>query len=227
MVKATWALLAIGLLAGCAADDDSSTLRTPSRRASSSAKEDDLKDDGDDDASANDDVIGPAPRGGIAPRPSASSSSSPPSPPPATINAFTSAPSYATITPPTQSARHDGLRTNAGQDCMTCHDGKTPGVPRFVIAGTVYATANSTTGARNVQVRVADPTGAELAMVGTDDAGNFWLRASVITDLPPGSSVGVRNALSMKLMNGKIGGASAGSCNRFGCHGPGKGIFVQ
>jgi hypothetical protein len=148
------------------------------------------------------------------------------SPPPPLITAFGNAGAYAPITPPTQSARHDGYKSNAGLDCMSCHDGETPGVPRFLIAGTVYTTKGSNTGARNVQVRVVGPDGIEVALVGSDDAGNFWLKAGAITEIPRGSVVGVRNGLSTKLMGAKLGGG-AQSCNRANCHVGQSGIWVN
>jgi hypothetical protein len=205
-------------IVGCVPDEEPN-LRT-SRRAPSKQTvddEDDRDDDGDSKSSSGDN---PAPAKLDASAPEAA-------PPPVLITAFGNAGPFAPSPPQISSARHDGWRSNAGQDCMTCHDGKTSGVPRFVIAGTVYTGATSGTGARNVQVRMVDATGQEIASIGTDDSGNFWLKAGALTELPAGAAVGVRNALSTKLMARKIDSTAAGSCNRFGCHNTERRIFVQ
>lgn len=145
------------------------------------------------------------------------------------VTAFGDARAYAKISPSTQSALHHWFRSNAGKDCLSCHDGTNLLAPRFLIAGTVYESVKSTTGARDVQVRVVDDSGGEVAIVGTDDSGNFWLEAGANVKLPEGASVGVRNAQSTKLMGARIGGAdgNTGSCNQSDCHGSDRKIVVQ
>ncbi len=142
----------------------------------------------------------------------------PPAPPPQDAdagppppNAFTATSPYALLTPSEQSADHHGGTSNAGKDCLLCHTGQ--GAPRFVVAGTIFTTKGSTTPAAGVQVRVVSPAGQEIALVGTDESGNFWLEGTA--SVPPGSHVGVRDATRTKLMNGPIG---VGTCNQSVCH---------
>jgi hypothetical protein len=131
------------------------------------------------------------------------------------LNAFTDAPPFSTITPATDSTRPHNKAGNAGFDCLQCHTGS--GAPKFLIAGTVYGTKAGGVGFKGAQVRIVDPAGTELALMGTDSVGNFWLKAGTLAALPAGSKVGVRSATSTKLMAAGIG---AGSCNQSNCHVP-------
>jgi hypothetical protein len=138
--------------------------------------------------------------------------SAPPSADAATPNdAFGSVAPYALITPPDDSTNHHGGDSNAGKDCLSCHTGE--GAPQFVVAGTLFRTAAGTDGVAGAQVRVVAPGGFEVALVGTDSAGNFWLEGTA--PLPPGAVVGARDGASSRTMSETIG---SGSCNASGCH---------
>jgi hypothetical protein len=129
------------------------------------------------------------------------------------INAFTNTSPYALITPARQSKDHHGGKvSHAGEDCLLCHTGQ--GAPKFAIAGTVFSTKAATGPATGVQVRVISATGEEIALVGTDQSGNFWLKAQA-TIIPAGSRVGIRDGARTKLMGATIG---TGACNQTGCH---------
>lgn len=196
--------LVLALAAGACADDVQSSIGSRKPRSSGARQ------------SASD-----APSSAGTSEPATTSSDAedaPPTPPPQDTdagppppNAFTATSPYALLTPSEQSADHHGGTSNAGKDCLLCHTGQ--GAPRFVVAGTVFTTKGSTTPAAGVQVRVVSPTGQEIALVGTDESGNFWLEGAAV--VPPGSRVGIRDASRTKLMNGPIG---AGTCNQSVCH---------
>lgn len=138
------------------------------------------------------------------------------------LNAFTNAPAFTTITPATDSTRPHNKAGNAGFDCLQCHTGS--GAPKFLIAGTVYAAKGGGLGLKGAQVRIVDPAGTEVALMGTDSVGNFWLKAGTLAALPAGSRVGARTALVAKVMGAPIG---AGSCNQSNCHIAARPIFVE
>jgi hypothetical protein len=137
--------------------------------------------------------------------------------------AFTDVAAYALVTPPDESSNHHLGDSNAGKDCLSCHTGE--GAPQFVVGGTVLATKTGNDdidGVAGVQVRVVSATGEEIALVGTDSSGNFWLEGDLV--LPAGSRVGVRSASSTKTMSGTVGN---GSCNQSGCHVSPQPIFLS
>ncbi|MBX3233390.1 MAG: hypothetical protein KIT84_33890 [Labilithrix sp.] len=136
-----------------------------------------------------------------------------PTPPPvAGVDPWASTSPYTLLTPSEESGDHHGGAKHLGDDCMSCHTGA--GAPRFALAGTIFASRTSSTGAARVQVRVVDPDGNEVALVGTDSSGNFWLRDA--PDLPPGSWVGIRDEATTRVMKTAIAGAA--SCNQSTCH---------
>lgn len=137
-----------------------------------------------------------------------------------TVDAFTGAPAFAVITPTDDTSNHHLGDSNAGKDCLSCHSGNL-GPPTFALGGTVRATAGGTDGATGVQVRIVGPDGTEVASVGTDAEGNFWLLGA--KTIPAGSHVGVRDGTTEKKMSGTI---SSGSCNTAGCHDPTRPIFL-
>lgn len=131
--------------------------------------------------------------------------------------AFAKAAPYALVTPAEESSDHHGGTSNANKDCLSCHAGGL-NAPRFLVAGTVYLDRPGNAPAVGAQVRVVAPDGEEVALVGTDSAGNFWVAAAERTPpvtLPPGSFVGVRDATSTKEMKAAV---QTGSCNQSGCH---------
>lgn len=208
----TGVLIATSAAAACAPEDTDSLQRVRPRRSSDNGSE-----GGDEDREPN------APRANpreedkpsqeldagapvdIDPAPPVVVDAAP------SITAFSNAAEYALLTPSKQSGDHHGGDSNAGKDCLLCHTGS--GAPKFVLGGTVYTTKGSNTGARAVQVRVVGPNGEEIALVGTDSSGNFWLKGTI--DIPPGSRVGVRDGTRTKLMGATIG---VGSCNQSNCH---------
>lgn len=132
-------------------------------------------------------------------------------PPP---NAFTNAPPYASSPPGTQAQSHHGFSL-VGRSCFDCHGGANPssGI-RFEIAGRVFADANATTPAADVEVRVVGNGGAAVS-AHSDLSGYFWQKSAVTLPLP--ALAGARNAATTKLMAGPISDpAKGGGCNS--CH---------
>lgn len=135
------------------------------------------------------------------------------------VNPFAGATAFAAQTPATQSAQHHLKSSNAGKDCMGCHD-VGAGAPTFMFAGTVYQTKTGAA-APGAQVRVVDAQGAEIGLATSDASGNFWFPSK--TALPAGARVGVRDGTSTKTMSAAI---SAGGCNQGGCHSKDRPIFL-
>jgi hypothetical protein len=135
------------------------------------------------------------------------------------IAAFSNAPPFSLVTPSDESSDHHGGDSNAGKDCLSCHTGE--GAPQFVIGGTVFGEKSGAEGLAGAEVRIVSKTGEELALVGTDSDGNFWLEGAAA--LPAGAVAGVRNATATKSMTGKVG---TGSCNQSGCHASARPIVV-
>jgi hypothetical protein len=141
--------------------------------------------------------------------------------PPPVADPFAGAASFTTMTLGTDTSRHHLGDSNAGKDCLSCHNGSNT-APGFELGGTVRETGGSSDGATGVQVRIVDPAGTEVALVGTDSQGNFWLKGT--TKIPAGSHVAIRDASGEKKMSGTIGN---GSCNTAGCHDPNRPIFLN
>ncbi|MBX3234124.1 MAG: carboxypeptidase regulatory-like domain-containing protein [Labilithrix sp.] len=176
---------------------------------------DDLVEEEVDDDVVEEDATEPPQE--TAPPPEIEDRPAPEEPPPP--DAFTNASPYVALTTQESKRRHGGT-ANAGKDCMNCH---LPGMgaPPFAIGGTVYSTATSKAGAPEVQVRIVDPSGAEIALVGTDSSGNFWLPGR--RPIPPGSRVAIRDGTQVRAMAGTIG---SGACNQSGCHVPNRPIWL-
>lgn len=111
---------------------------------------------------------------------------------------------------------------NAGQACLTCHDGNTAGANKFYAAGTVYdiqtTPAQPVTGAT---IELVDANGTKVTVVTamTGAPGNFW------TDKPLVFPVQVRASkcpfdrpMPTKLAAGASTAQSDGNCARAGCH---------
>jgi hypothetical protein len=141
--------------------------------------------------------------------------------PPPVSDPFAGAASFAEMTLGTDTSRHHLGDSNAGKDCLSCHNGSNT-APGFELGGTVRQTGGSSDGATGVQVRIVDPTGTEVALVGTDSQGNFWLKGT--SKIPAGSHVAIRDGSTEKKMSGTIGN---GSCNTAGCHDPNRPIFLN
>jgi hypothetical protein len=97
-----------------------------------------------------------------------------------------------------------GLGHHAGSGCQGCH-------PSFVVAGTVFATADAKALAPSVAVVLTEADGSTLVLESTDAQGNF---ASAVAS--PGSyviRVGDQRSKSWHRI------PEHGSCNE--CHGPG------
>lgn len=150
--------------------------------------------------------------------PAPATTTTPAAPP---VDPFAGAPAFATITPGLDSSQQHLGSSNAGKDCLSCHGVPDDGAPTFSLAGTVHLTAGSTDGATGVQVRIVAPDGTEVASVGTDSVGNFWLLGTA--QIPAGSHVGVRNGTTEQKMSGAI---ANGSCNTAGCHDPTRPLFI-
>jgi hypothetical protein len=139
---------------------------------------------------------------------------------PPTINAFATAGAFALTSPVDQSTNHHDGSSHAGGDCLGCHTGA--GAPKFAIAGTVFRSKSSSEGAAGAQVRVVNGVGKEIALVGTDSAGNFWLKSST-TPIPAGAFVGVRDGTTKRAMNAAI---TTGACGQTSCHDSKRPMFL-
>jgi hypothetical protein len=202
-------MTSLATMASCANDSDA-VLRNSRRPSSGAASGPATSDDEQNEARPTAATVQASPSSAV----DAGTGPSGPS-------AFANAEAYALITPTEESSDHHGQQSNANKDCLSCHAGGL-NAPQFLVAGTVYDTKSSSAGASGVQVRIVDPSGNEIALVGTDSAGNFWLEAGTAT-LPPGSFVGVRDATSNKEMKASV---SSGSCNQSGCHVKPRPIFL-
>ncbi len=65
---------------------------------------------------------------------------------------------------------------NAGEACLTCHDGT--GAPLFTLAGTIYTSAAGTTPLAAATVVVTDANGLELKLASATN-GNFYTSATI------------------------------------------------
>ena len=72
----------------------------------------------------------------------------------------------------------------AGQPCTTCHSGKGPGSPEFVMAGTVYAARESLVAMPGVTVVMTDAHGSTVTSV-SNRVGNFYVESSRWTPTYP------------------------------------------
>jgi len=114
-------------------------------------------------------------------------------------------------------AKHPNQGNPAGVNCMDCHgEAAVAPTPKWGIAGTVYTTAAGTAVVAKAEVRVVDGAGKELALVYSDEKGNFW-SDTIVGGLPPGSKVGVRNATVTKLMSTALAPKDSG-CQQSLCH---------
>jgi hypothetical protein len=140
------------------------------------------------------------------------------------IDAFTTAkafnPAGQPVGGPSTNASHNFAgstpTTNpAGQNCLDCH--KNGGAATaWGIGGTVYTTSAATAPVQGAEVRIVDKDGKELALVYTDNLGNFW--TSDITAVPDGAKIGVRTATVKKLMNTALTATGGGGCAQAKCH---------
>jgi len=115
-----------------------------------------------------------------------------------------------------QNAAHPNAGNPAGVNCMDCHSAAGGANAKWGIAGTVYNSSAGTAPVAKAEVRVVDATGKELALVYSDDKGNFWAD-TIVGGIPAGSKVGVRNATVTKLM-GTVLAAKDSGCQQAGCH---------
>jgi hypothetical protein len=113
-------------------------------------------------------------------------------------------------------AAHPNMGNPAGVNCMDCHSAAGGANAKWGIAGTVYNSSAGTTPVAKAEVRVVDATGKELALVYSDDKGNFWAD-TIVGGIPAGSKVGVRNATVTKLMSTTLAAKDSG-CQQTGCH---------
>jgi hypothetical protein len=110
----------------------------------------------------------------------------------------------------TNHANHGQAAQQPTTDCLGCH-GPNATVP-FLAAGWVATTANGTTGAADVEVRVFATGAAAAFSAHTDTDGFFWIN-------PPASGAtgpyqaGARNATATNLMTAQ---QSTGDCQS--CH---------
>jgi hypothetical protein len=135
------------------------------------------------------------------------------------VTAFTGAKGFNAAGAPvgdSQNGAHPNGGNPAGVNCMDCHGAAGGANAKWGIAGTVYDTAAGTTPLKGVEVRVVDAAGKELALVYSDNKGNFWAD-TIVGGVPGGSKVGVRNATVTKLMSTALTTQDA-SCQKAGCH---------
>lgn len=154
---------------------------------------------------------------------SSSSSSSSGNPPPdggstsgGVVTAFAGAKAYDTAgaaNGTSNNGAHGANQNPAGRACLDsgCHG--PGGTVKWGIAGTIVNAGNPV---KKAEVRLVDGTGKELALIYTDDNGNFWAD-TIVDGVPLGAKVGVRDATNTQLMSGSVAGADA-NCNRAGCH---------
>lgn len=213
-MKHPFALLAVVALAGAAAA--CSTRVDPPTVGPSTLKH--ATGSGSDDGDATSETTSAASSTSSSGAAGATSTTAAAAPP---VDAFAGAPAFTTITPTVDSSQQHLGSSNAGKDCLACHGVPDDGAPTFSLAGTVRLAAAQPDGATGVQVRVVGPDGTEVALVGTDSVGNFWLLGA--TQVPAGSHVAIRNGTVEQKMSGTI---ANGSCNTASCHDPTRPIFI-
>ena len=143
------------------------------------------------------------------------------------VNAFTGAAAYdatsaGATTGSNQPAGHAAFaaKNPAGQACYDCHKNGGAG-PEFSIGGTIYtAVAGTTALTTHAEVRIVDPAGKLVVGAYSDELGNVWTDP-VPGGIPVGSSIGVRNGTTIKLMSTKTAAATDGNCNQSACHASG------
>ena len=186
--------------------------RSSSRSKSSSSKDDAAEEDATSD---DDNGVGTATEA-TTETPATEPAKPAPAPP---VNVFASGTAFAAGATATESAKHHLKTSNAGKDCMGCHD-VGGGAPTFAFAGTIYQSKNGAA-APGAQVRIVDAKGTEIGNATSDSSGNFWFPSN--TPLPAGARVGVRDGTSTKTMSGAI---STGGCNQGGCHAKDRPIYL-
>jgi hypothetical protein len=98
-----------------------------------------------------------------------------------------------------------------GADCIGCHSSGEG--PRFLIAGTVYATIDEPTdclGVSGVTVTITDATG-RTADVTSNDAGNFYLSAKSGLTMPIRASLAFEGR--QRIMGAAQGTGACASCH--------------
>ncbi|CAN5923877.1 hypothetical protein BH11MYX4_BH11MYX4_31110 [soil metagenome] len=135
------------------------------------------------------------------------------------LTAFTGAKAFNAAGAPvgdSQNGAHPNGGNPAGVNCMDCHSAAGGANAKWGIAGTIYTSAAGTTPLKGAEVRVVDAAGKELALVYSDDKGNFWAD-TIVGGVPGGAKVGARNATVTKLMSTALTTQDA-SCQKAGCH---------
>jgi hypothetical protein len=65
---------------------------------------------------------------------------------------------------------------NAGQDCLTCHNGATAGAPKFYLGGTLYSAATGGTAVSQANIVITDANNQTINLVtaSLNAPGNFY-----------------------------------------------------
>ena len=84
----------------------------------------------------------------------------------------------ATDCEPVATILPDG-RHNAGQACLTCHDGNQADAPLWTVAGTIYDSANGTAPLPGATIILTDSVGTEIKLVSASN-GNFFTSQTVV-----------------------------------------------
>lgn len=110
---------------------------------------------------------------------------------------------------------------NAGQDCLSCHNGNVAGANKFFAAGTVFSALTGGTGVSGVNVVITDGAGVKHTIVtaSLNAPGNFWLDQPVTLPLKV-------VATACPWTRPMIASVQNGSCNTAGCHVAGNQIHV-
>src|SRR3954468_4908438 len=114
---------------------------------------------------------------------------------------------------------------NAGQACLSCHDGNTAGANKFTAAGTLYdklSLAAGAAGKSGVTIEITDANGTKVSVVSANlgAAGNFWTDQPLVFPLKVrASQCPADRPMSASLAaNANNAAAGDGNCSRTGCH---------
>lgn len=114
---------------------------------------------------------------------------------------------------------------NAGQACLSCHDGNTAGANKFTAAGTLYdklSLAAGAAGKSGVTIEITDANGTKVSVVSANlgAPGNFWTDQPLVFPLKVrASQCPADRPMSASLAaNANNAAAGDGNCSRTGCH---------
>ena len=128
-------------------------------------------------------------------------------------SAFDGVPKYASQPVAKSAASHHKDKKvevvpDGDADCLSCHSGK--GAPKFVLAGTVYASDTGGKGVPDIEVRIGDANGTSVS-AHTDADGNFWIAVGKLPSKP--AYAGVRSAKGSLSMAHMVEDFSCNTCH--------------